>query len=288
MPTSVNLAPLFSLGDASHWPSLSRGQAIPPALASSPQPVVGLGLVKALWALLCHVQELACEAPSGQAPRWQIWMTSASSQVVHALAGDDQSWYAKFPGYLVGVCGALDALCACAPTHSGLGRAEAAAFAQRWQALLLCLAVVLQGRPPYTEAELRLAAADTVATEAMMAASDALYAAMLARTSQVSVHEAEAAWRLTADAAAVAWLYQQAILPPSAPQPVAVSTGVVTTLRRAILRGRTALLVGPTGSGKTEAVKAAALATGATLVKIEGHPGLDDKLLFGGVYPDVW
>ena len=55
---------------------------------------------------------------------------------------------------------------------------------------------------------------------------------------------------------------------------------------RAILRGRTALLVGPTGAGKTEAVKQAALAVGATLVKIEGHPGLDDKLLFGGVYPD--
>ena len=136
----------------------------------------------------------------------------------------------KFPGYLVGVCGALDALCACTPTHSGLGRAEAAAFAQRWQALLSSLAVVF-GHPPYTEAELRVAAADTAATEAMMAASDALYAAMLARTRPRSSLEAEAAWRLTADAAAVAWLYQQAILPPSAPQPVAVSTGVVTTLR---------------------------------------------------------
>ena len=81
----INFGPLFSLGDSGFWPTLSRRQPIPPALASTPQPVVGLGMVKALCTLLCHVNGVAIDAQPGSAPRWQLWLASNSSTMVHEL-----------------------------------------------------------------------------------------------------------------------------------------------------------------------------------------------------------
>jgi len=286
--TSLNLAPLFALGDNAFWPTLTRRQAIPAALASSPQPVVGLGLVKALWALLCHTNGVAIEAPGGQPPCWQIWLSSSSSNGVHELSGNPQTWHIKFQGYLVALAGALDAVCASFPDHPAYGMDETTAFLRRWQELLSSLVTEVQALPPYTEAQLRSAASNPTVNEAMMAASDALFAYLeFRKVMGVSALEMGAQSYLSANATSLALLYQQsAPTATSAPAVPVIVTEVTRTLLRAIMRGRTALVVGPTGAGKTEAVKHAALAAGAILVKVEGHPGLDDKILFGGVYPD--
>jgi len=53
------------------------------------------------------------------------------------------------------------------------------------------------------------------------------------------------------------------------------------TLESNIPNGITALLLGPTGTGKTETVKKAAATVGAKLVKIACNPGMDDRQLFG-------
>src|SRR5579862_9098845 len=295
----INLSPLFALGTSSFWPTLSRRQLIPAHLASSPQPVVGLGLVKACWALLCHLQGVAVYK-QGQTS-WEVWLASASGAGAHVLSGEPSRWYVPFPGYLAAVAGALDVLSARFSGHPAHGQPEMVAFSQRWQDLLAACVAVTGTTPPYTEAQLLSAAQDAAATEAMMAASDALYAALLARQGQgVEVEDAPAPGGLSPSQVDLAWLYAlaqpsvatPAPVPtppapvPAQPAPALVLTEVGRTLVRAIQRGRAALLVGPTGVGKTEVVKQAALAAGATLVKIEGHPGLDDKLLFGGVYPD--
>ena len=60
----------------------------------------------------------------------------------------------------------------------------------------------------------------------------------------------------------------------------------IQRIERAISRGSSVLLIGNTGVGKTEMAKAACLSQGAKLVKINAHPGLDDKALYGGIYPD--
>lgn len=286
----VNFGPLYNLGENSFWPTLSRRQPIPAALASSPNAVVGLGMVKALTALVSHLNGVAFEAGSGQQPRWQVWLTSSSSPIAHALGGDPARWQVKYrSGYLVAVAGALDALCAYRfSSHPSHGLSEVAAFYLRWQELLAALRAVLSSPPLYSQQQLLHAAADAPTTQAMMAATDALYAVMQVRKGQgVVAEEAEASGGLTPSVMDRVWLYTTTTASGAvqAPPPV-VTTGLVKTLSRVIRRGRTALLVGPTGAGKTEAVKQAALDVGATLVKIEGHPGLDDKLLFGGVYPN--
>ncbi|HLV99418.1 MAG TPA: MoxR family ATPase [Ktedonobacterales bacterium] len=298
---AINLSPLFALGNNGFWPTLTRRQPIPAPLASSPQPVVGLGLVKACWALLCHVQGVAVWK-QGQTS-WEVWLTSASGAGAHVLSGEPSRWYVPFPGYLAAVAGALDVLSARFAGHPAHGQPELVAFSQRWQELLVAVGRAVGAAPPYTEAQLLVAAQDTAATEAMMAGSDALYVALLARQGQgVEVDDAPAPGGLSPSQVDLAWLYALAqpsvatpasvptqpgqAAPSSTPAVQPVQTEVSKTLVRAIQRGRTALLVGPTGVGKTEAVKQAALVAGATLIKIEGHPGLDDKILFGGVYPD--
>ena len=82
---------------------------------------------------------------------------------------------------------------------------------------------------------------------------------------------------------------QPATLPPGPTRRMPASppstTGTAATVQRLIRRGGTALLVGPTGVGKTYAVKQAVLAEGARLVIVKGRPGLDDRQLYGGIYP---
>jgi MoxR-like ATPase len=56
-------------------------------------------------------------------------------------------------------------------------------------------------------------------------------------------------------------------------------------LERLAAFGGTALLVGPTGTFKTETAKRVALEGGAALVVVKGRPGLEDRDFFGGVVP---
>lgn len=62
-------------------------------------------------------------------------------------------------------------------------------------------------------------------------------------------------------------------------------TPMLERLARRVRRGGAALLVGPTGTFKTETAKQAALAAGAQLTIIKGRPGIEDRDFYGGVYP---
>ena len=67
--------------------------------------------------------------------------------------------------------------------------------------------------------------------------------------------------------------------------PGRVDTGTLATLQRCLRRGSTVLLVGPTGIGKSVVARQAAVAEQIAMVLIEGRPGLEDRDLYGKVYP---
>jgi MoxR-like ATPase len=56
-------------------------------------------------------------------------------------------------------------------------------------------------------------------------------------------------------------------------------------LTRLALNGGTALLVGPTGTFKTETAKRVAITLGSQLVIVKGRPGLEDSDFFGAIVP---
>lgn len=304
---TLSLAPLYNLRDNGFWPSLQPHQRIPATLAStravSGRPSsVGLGMVKAVCTVL-FAGRLAGLAYDPSTGHWTgITLSWSSPGTRHLLGGDTTTWWCEHLSYLTGVAALLDTLT--------LSRAEASAqeFVTRWAAFLQVLERELGTPPPYPDAQLPRAAQSRACTDGMMAVTDALYFCTQARAGQGgtlgTVLETCDPRPLPPQPGAVErWIYGQGTqprpgasapptphLPPPSPtsgagSSVPLDTGPVATLRRLIRRGGTALLVGPTGVGKSIAARQAAVAEGATLVLVEGWPGLEDRDLFGKVYP---
>jgi hypothetical protein len=304
---TLSLAPLYNLRDNSFWPTLQPHQRIPATLASaravSGRPSsVGLGMVKAVCTVL-FAGRLAGLAYDASAGHWTgITLSWSSPGTRHLLGGDATTWWCEHLSYLTGVAALLDALT--------LSRAEVCAqeFVARWAAFLHVIERELGAPPPYPDSLLSQAAQSRACTDGIMAVTDALYFCTQGRSGQggtpTTVLETCDPRPLPPHAGAVErWIYGQGAntragasatpvphLPITSPTSGAGPTGPldmgpVATLRRLIHRGGTALLVGPTGVGKSIAARQAAVAEGATLVLVEGWPGLEDRDLFGKVYP---
>jgi MoxR-like ATPase len=280
------------------WPTLARAQPIPPGSASArphKRPAsVGVGLVRALCLLLTRgaVAELAYDP---NARRWSLTTESTTAPgSLHHLGGTDATWWVEHAGYLTGLAMATDALT--------LGEQSAAAreFVGAWDTLLGELEAAVGHEAPYRQDELRRAAGLGGCTPAMMHATDSLYfyGTERAALSLDETVEQPAPVRQPAMGGAIErWIYRRvppiattgAGAPPRtgpvAPAPTANST--LHKLRRLLRRGGTALLVGPTGVGKSKCARLAGLEEGMRIVLMQGYPGLTYRELFGKVAPVV-
>lgn len=277
---AFNLGPLYSLKDNVFFPSLTRRQPIPSQLASakaSQQSVVGLGTVKAACRMLHMVNGIGYDDTG-------VTLHMLGSSGPHILGTHQGTWYTEHLSYLTGMLAIADLLV----LHHTMQHPNCAEFARRWQDLLATLTQERGTTPPYNAQALISAASNDDVTNAMMAATDALYYAIKAFTPAIE-NASDPQPRPIARGALETIIYGQPApaipAPPPAPTPATPTTGTVATLQRLIRRGGTALLVGPTGVGKTYAVKQAVVAEGARLVIVKGRPGLDDRQLYGGIYP---
>jgi hypothetical protein len=168
-------APLYNLKENACWPSLVARQSISPACASASatQPSkVGLGLVKAACRLLTAGRVVGVTWQR-DAQEWNLAYVGDSATV--RLRGTRTTWllpHAK--SYHLGLAAIVDGLL--------LGRdiAIAVEFRARWSHLIARL-TELAGSPPYPDWRLAQCAQDQVATEAMLAVTDACYFYVKAR-----------------------------------------------------------------------------------------------------------
>jgi hypothetical protein len=162
-------APLYHLKGNAFWPTLVARQTIPPAWAAcaATQPShVGLGLVKAACRLLTTERVLGLAWQPDRA-EWHLSYRGDSAAV--ALRGTRSTWtIAHAKSYHLGLAALTDGLLL------GAINPAAAEFRERWGQLVARL-TELAGPPPYLDWRLAQCAQDQMATNLMMAATDACY-----------------------------------------------------------------------------------------------------------------
>lgn len=274
----ITLQPLYDYNKPiREWPSLSRFQAIPDyqksKYAELKSSVSGLGLLKAITAVLCRSQG---DFQDNQ-QTWTIRVrSSSSSKREYVLSGDQTSWYVvSATCYLLAIAGIMDA-------HTPAGQRHPPEFFERWQNFVAELELFCHTKAPFTPEQLQRASKNANLNDLCMGVCDALSYYLRYRIPEIAVIDQPAPNPSDSNHQK----FEQIVFGCVAHSEIQCSTPLVKSLRRLIRRGGTALLCGSTGVGKTEAVKAASLAEGAALVKMAGHPGLDDRQLFGSTYPD--
>jgi MoxR-like ATPase len=277
--TQTAFAALYNLNDNAFFPSLAKRQTIPASLASSEnrqQAVVGLGLVKAACAVL-----QSATAVGVQSDAISVYI-GANGNYRRILGARNGTWYIEHIGYLAAVVGIIEVV-----TRHKTDRDFAEAN-ERWHALIAALTQSSGMTPPYAKDQLITAAHDPAVADAMMALTDAMYFAFKRLDPQIVALRDDAPVPVTLHGMQQL-VYASQPLSVAAPTPAAatVHSSTVHTLRRLIRRGATALLVGPTGAGKTHAAKQAVTSEHSRMVVVKGRPGLDDRQLYGGIYPQA-
>ena len=278
---SFHWAPIFNTSDAGGWTALGKQQAIPKHLWSAHRgpkakaSVVGLGLVRAVVKLLRGEVRFARSSDA-----FAVQYTgTAGLQLASSDLSAGRSWCLPSPTAVVYLALA-EAWWHNAPELSELHT--------RWLNFAAGLrTVTLRPSGWYDDRDLlTLAQQSHGINETLMALTDSLY------RSVESLDWLEVATpNLTNNAFAedMSILDAPSNMPigaiPNAPvftSSAAPSSSLIDRLERVIRRGEKALLVGPSGTFKTESAKQAAINTGRALVVIQGRPGLEDRDLFQG------
>jgi MoxR-like ATPase len=277
VPTPTAFAALYNLNDNAFFPSLTKRQAIPASLASSTNThpaAVGMGLVKAACTVL-----YASTAIGIQPDALSVYLGSKGGYR-RILGSHNGTWYIEHVGYLAAVVGIIEVV----TRHTT--EPDFAEANDRWHALISACTAALGFAPPYTKDQLITASHDSTVANAMMALTDAMYFAFKHLNPEIVATRDDTPVPVTLhgmEQLVYAREPPQAATPP--PPAATVQSTTVATLRRLIRRGATALLIGPTGAGKTHAAKQAITAEGCRMVVVKGRPGLDDRQLYGGIYP---
>lgn len=232
------------------------------------------GFLKGIIAVLCQTEVNFLEKG------WQL------KSKHYYLSADLYSWTIKIPkSYLIVIAALVDALYIANNFKSFTPKIDevrvrlANEFCQSWDEFLGELEYIMGFMPPYDSKALAKMPQKDELDETLFGAIASVekYLSYCVLESKVTVIGKSPKNKFSSEFGSTSKIFSTL---------VANTPPLVKDLEKAISRGSTALLVGPTGVGKTESVKAACLANDARLVKIEGHPGLDDRQLFGGTYPD--
>ena len=265
---------IFEFERCADWPSLSPRQPIPErlhsGLALGQQPsVVGLGIVNAVCLILSNQvrfgrsgEQLSVSYAKLSAGVWEQLNASCEPSGGTRLWRMDQG-VEEMPLLAIAEATLLG-------RYPELGTA--------WTELLHALAGATKGLPPYTSAQLQAASAELPCNEAMMHLADSVYRHLEAAVQGGDILQGgEPVIYPLLPTAEVYGLNQS---------PTAVPESDVARRLTAILQdGGNALLVGPTGTLKSETAMTAAMAAGCRLIVLDGRPELDERETFGDVIP---
>jgi MoxR-like ATPase len=267
----------FNHKSCPHWPSLKAKQEIPVhlrhplSLASDAKPsVVGLGLVSAICKLLLG------EVSLGQAGSDVSVSYASSNGDRRTVSSSEDSSGTRFWCETQGT----HALTLVAVAESVLTNTRPD-IALYWRQLLQTLYLATNAPPPYTSTQLLQASRDDLCNNAMMILTDTVYRTVAAACKAGELEESSDSSD-TYPPVSIQTLYVQDTL---SIEEVASCESVKACLVALVKQGGTALLLGPTGSLKTETAKAACLEAGVALVVIKGRVGIEDRDFYGNVYP---
>jgi MoxR-like ATPase len=261
-----------------HWPSLKARQEIPLELchplsqAKTAKPsVVGLGLVSAICKLLLGEVTLGRDGNN-----LSITYTSSNgdSRTVSSEVSNPNDPLERFWSQAKGTHAATLLAIADAVVTGSLPD-----VASDWHDFLHLLRLTLGKQPPYFERQLLTASADKLCNDTMMKLTDTIYRTVSQALKEGSLEDCDVTAR-SFPAVSLEVLYTNTASTISVSE-----TCMKQTLVDLIHEGGTALLLGPTGTLKTETAKAACLESNAALVVIKGRIGLEDRDFYGGVYP---
>lgn len=276
---AVNLKIAYNLKQCEDWPTIQRGQTIPKHLWSAsplgkvPQRRTAVGFVRAAAILLNGTARVATE-DGDISIAYDSSAAGASRRVItcYRTPGTPTRW--SWAG-AEGASGAALIVI----TQAAL-QGEHPEVAAAWKRLIT--EASSHHHLPATPSQIRqLAHASDEANDAMLQLSDAIYFAIKEadEADRIDILHTEHHREFDHD------VLNQVLNPNQATAAEAFQTHAPAALARLTTTGGTALLIGPTGTFKTEHAKRAAIDATARLHVLKGRPGIEDRDFYGGVYP---
>ena len=267
---------IFNGTDGAGWTGIRKGQLIPTNLwsahkgSSTTKSKVGMGIVRVVMNILSgqvqfgvSAQTITVEYKNSKGN----WCTASRD----FIAGQSH-WQAGSPtGFLY--LALAEAWWCAIPNRDELK--------SRWQGFIDALRpVTMTLNGFFSNQDLALASNASTCNEALMALVDSVYYTVNLEDWQETPQIFQTPTQHRSDMLNSSAMPRQRANDSTAtfkPQP-----SLVNRLTRIVTRGENAILVGPSGTGKTESVKQAALHAGRMLVTMSGRPGLEDRDFFQG------
>ncbi|MBZ9752219.1 AAA family ATPase, partial [Deinococcus sp. HMF7604] len=267
------------------WPSLAHQAPIPDAchsrLKDTDQPsVVGLGVVVGICALLRGEVFLSQAADEVTV----CYMSTAASSATRRRM---RAHLARPSGlHLQGGVGRTGPFVLAVATAVLAQPPALQEITERWWALIGELTRVRGARttaePSFSAADLRHASNDPQATQALMALVDSVYYGLKAvyMAGDLTHEDSEPPAPITEEP--LGRLTVLGVPAPSGGRTLVPGNTITEQLQRAARRGGRVLLVGPTGTFKTETAKATAVALARPMFVVKGSPDMEDRDFLGG------
>lgn len=225
--------------------------------------------VKAIYYILSHSKGKVSK------DTWSVTLKLLSGNEV-SLCGDLKDWFVHSRKDMYSYVAAI------LNAHTNSERQDNQEFLRQWQSMLKHLRLLVGNTLHFSEKQLSDAIVSSNFRKSILKVCAALYAYAISQfavdNSSVNLIYEGLSRNPSYDGSFEKTVLQYQLKKLS-------QSPTADKLAHDILQGTTSLLIGSTGTGKTESVKKAALAVGAELIKIAGHPGVDDRQLFGSTHP---